>query len=156
MTGTLADPATTTTREYWTRVLLTGGATPAPSWTATPRPGTAVHTEPIPRDAVASVAAVTGVEPGAVLLAAHAAVLAALSGDTEVTAGVPARAGATPLPVCLDTARSWSALVTAAADALAGLRAHPGPDLGRLAAELGTAVPSFGTVLDPGADLRGA
>ncbi len=156
MTGTLADPAATTAREYWTRVLLTGGATPAPSWTATSRPGTAVHTEPIPRDAVAAVAAVTGVEAGAVLLAAHAAVLAALSGDTEVTAGVPARTGAAPLPVCLDTARSWSALVTAAADALAGLRAHPEPDLGRLAAELGTAVPSFGTVLDPGADLRGA
>ncbi|WP_224390302.1 AMP-binding protein [Pseudonocardia sp. ICBG1293] len=155
MTGTLADPTTSTARAYWTRVLLTGGATPAPSWTTTPRPGTAVHTEPIPRDALTAVAAVTGVEPGAVLLAAHAAVLAALSGDTEVTAGVAAHPGAAPLPVCLDTARSWSALVTAAADALAGLHAHPDPDLAGLAAELGTAVPSFGTVLDPGTDLRG-
>lgn len=155
MTGTLADPTTSTTREHWSRVLLTGGATPNPAWTTTPRPGTAVHTEPVPRDAVAAVAAGCGVEPGAVLLAAHAAVLAALSGDAEVVAGVPPRPGTTPLPVCLDTARSWSALVLAAAEALAGLRAHSDSDLGRLAAELGTAMPSFGTVLDPGTDLRG-
>lgn len=121
MTGTLADPTTSTTREHWSRVLLTGGATPNPAWTTTPRPGTAVHTEPVPRDAVAAVAAGCGVEPGAVLLAAHAAVLAALSGDAEVVAGVPPRPGTTPLPVCLDTARSWSALVLAAAEALAGL-----------------------------------
>ncbi|ALE83835.1 non-ribosomal peptide synthetase [Pseudonocardia sp. HH130629-09] len=155
MTGTLADLTTTTAREHWTRVLLTGGATPAPAWTGSPRPGTAVHTEPLPREAVTAVAEVTGAEPGAVLLAAHAAVLAALSGDAEVTAGVRGDSGAAPLPVSLDTARSWSALVTAAAEALAGLRAHPAPDLEALAAGLGTAVPSFGTVLDPGADLRG-
>ncbi|MEJ8277544.1 non-ribosomal peptide synthetase [Pseudonocardia spirodelae] len=159
MTGTLAAATTTsvpgTARDHWAAVLRSGGATPAPAWTTSPRPGTAVHREPLPRDAVTALAAVTGTEPGAVLLAAHAAVLAALSGDAEVTAGVPAGAGGPPLPVGLDTARTWSALVGAAADALAALRAHPAPDLHALARELGTAVPSFGTVLDPGADLRG-
>ncbi|MBP2368912.1 non-ribosomal peptide synthetase [Pseudonocardia parietis] len=136
-------------RSYWTRVLHTGGATAAPRWTTDPRPGTAVHDEPLPPGALAAVAAATDAGPDAALLAAHAAVLAALSGDAEVTAGVPAVPGGPPLPVPLAVTGTWADLVGEAQAAIAGLRAHPDVDPAALAAELGTAVPDFGTVLDP-------
>ncbi|MEQ3550080.1 non-ribosomal peptide synthetase [Pseudonocardia nematodicida] len=149
MTGTIGiRPAEADARAHWMRVLQTGGATPAPRWTAAPECGTAVHDEPLARDVIASLASATGTEPGAVLLAVHAAVLAALSGDAGVTAGVPAAAGGAPRPVPLAVTGSWAELVTDAATALAGLRAHAGVDPDALADELGVPLPEFGTVLD--------
>ena len=145
MTSTIS-PSVADARTYWGRVLGAGGATPAPRWTTDPRPGTVVHEEPLTRSAVES--GESGDARDAVLLAAHAAVLAGLSGDADVTAGVRAVHGADPLPVPLTVRGSWAGLIREAGAALAGLHAHPAVDLHALAAEQGTAVPEFGTVLD--------
>ncbi|MGH3588367.1 MAG: hypothetical protein ACRDQ0_18845, partial [Pseudonocardia sp.] len=58
--------------------------TTIPRWTTGPRPGTGVHRTSLPDDLVAGIARRSGVSPRAVALAAHAAVLAALSGEREV------------------------------------------------------------------------
>ena len=74
-------------REYWTRVLAAGGTTAVPRWVTDPAPGIGVHLAPLPAAA-----------EDALLLAAHAAVLAALSGEADVVTGyVPAGADR-PLP----------------------------------------------------------
>ncbi|MDN5919976.1 MAG: hypothetical protein L0I76_33570, partial [Pseudonocardia sp.] len=63
-------------RGYWHEVLTAGGSTAIPRWTLSPQIGVAEHAVPIP--------------PGSVpaLLAAHAAVLSALSGEPEVVGDV--------------------------------------------------------------------
>src|SRR5690606_39942457 len=83
---------------FWTGVLLAGGATRVPRWTHEPgvdrETPVADHETRVPDDLAAAlerVAAELGAPPSALLLAAHAAVLGALSGDTEITTGYVAR-----------------------------------------------------------------
>ncbi|MFP5068170.1 amino acid adenylation domain-containing protein [Pseudonocardia nantongensis] len=149
MTGTATTPDLGARRAHWTRVLQTGGATATPRWAAGTGRGTGLHEAALPHGAVDSVAAALGVDPGAVLLAAHGAVLAALSGDTGVTAGLVVTADGPPLPVPLHTGGTWADLIHDAASALDGVRAYGAPDLPALAAELGLPLPEFGTVFDP-------
>ncbi|ANY09294.1 non-ribosomal peptide synthetase [Pseudonocardia sp. HH130630-07] len=152
MTRTLT-ATTSGNRTHWDRVLQAGGATPAPRWTARPRPGTATHTEHVAPGALDAVLLATGAAPDAVLLAVHAAVVAGLAGADEVTVGVPATTGGDALPLSLDVTGTWGDLVRDAGTELAGLRGDPGvglADLAGSAAGLGVAVPEYGTVLDPG------
>jgi hypothetical protein len=122
--------------------------TTIPRWTLSPRPGLATYEATIPAELVATLdrrADGWGVPLSAVLLAAHATVLAALCGEREVTTGYVAAAGGRPLPCPLTTEhRSWRALVLAAARTAAGMRCcgafHRAP---------GSGAPSFETVLDP-------
>ncbi|MEJ3658464.1 amino acid adenylation domain-containing protein [Actinomycetes bacterium KLBMP 9759] len=96
-------------RLYWNDLLDRAGRTTIPRW---PGPGTstvAEHVEPIPADLPA-------LRPGQ-LPAAHAAVLAALSGEREVTVGGVTAPGAPTVPLRLGTACTWRELVTAAARA---------------------------------------
>ena len=84
-------------REFWRGVLLAGGFTAIPRWTLDPVPGVGTHEAMIPGDLVAALrqrAAELGVPLGSVLLAAHAKVLAALSGEPEVVTGYIAAPGA--------------------------------------------------------------
>ena len=65
-------------------MLLAGGFTAIPRWTLDPVPGVAEHEATIPGDLAAALrqrAAELGVPLSSVLLAAHARVLAALSGE---------------------------------------------------------------------------
>ena len=98
-----------TDREFWRGVLMDGGFTAIPRWTLDPVPGVATHEATIPGDLVAALrqrAAELGVPLGSVLLAAHAKVLATLSGEPEVVTGYIAAPGARPLPCRLaDRAR---------------------------------------------------
>ena len=116
--------------------------TTIPRWTLAPRPGLATYSATIPAQLVATLdrrAAGWGVPLSAVLLAAHATVLAALCGEREVTTGYVAEAGGPPLPCPLAVEhRSWRALVPAASRTAAGMRGAPEP-----------AARSFETVLDP-------
>ena len=93
---------TGTDREFWRGVLEDGGFTAIPRWTLHPAPGVARYEAPIPGDLLAALrqrAAEVGVPLGSVLLAAHAKVLAAISGESEVVTGYLAAPRGLPLPV---------------------------------------------------------
>ncbi|WP_409329569.1 non-ribosomal peptide synthetase [Trujillonella humicola] len=102
-----------------------GDATPVPRWASAPGPGT-VDVEAVLPDGVAAavrrLAAALAVPRSAVLLAAHAVVLAALSGEREVVTGLVPAAGEPPRPCRVATDRpSWQDLVQeAAAEVRAG------------------------------------
>ncbi|MFE6691675.1 non-ribosomal peptide synthetase, partial [Streptomyces sp. NPDC057743] len=88
-------------REYWRQALTAGGFTAIPRWAPEPQPGIAVHEQPLPRDLVRRLDQWTDAQEvplNAVLLAAHAKVLAALSGEAEVTCGYRPAEGGPALP----------------------------------------------------------
>ena len=85
-----------TGREFWRGVLVAGGFTVIPRWTLNPVMGVAEYEVTIPEDIAAAVrrlAEELAVPLRSVLLAAHAKVLAALSGEREVVTGYVAVAG---------------------------------------------------------------
>jgi amino acid adenylation domain-containing protein len=157
---TAVDTATDAGRAFWSEVLSGGGSTTIPRWAPAAAPGTADLEVTLPdstRVALRKLAGRLAVPLGSVLLAAHARVLSALSGETEVVTGYVAGDGDRPLPFRLRTdAGSWQALVQDTAAVEAGLLAHRHAPVEELRRELGTAGPSFETVFDPtgaGGDL---
>jgi len=77
-------------REFWQRVLEAGGSTTIPRWTLTPTKGIATYSVTLPGDLVAGLCQIADeltIPLKSLLLAAHARVLAALSGEREVTTG---------------------------------------------------------------------
>ena len=147
--GTWADAG----RRFWQAVLEAGGTSTVPRWTTTPSEGTAVTELPLPADLAAALdrlAAELAVPLGTVLLAAHAAVLAALSGDREVTTGYVPGVGCSPLPCGLSTEpTTWRALVERAHRAESDVLAHRHYPVDELGRELGLTDPPFETVFDP-------
>ena len=145
--------------DYWRAVLADGGATTVPRWTRASVPGTATLHVPVPEPTLAALERVAGglaVAPATVLLAVHAAVLAALSGEREVVAGYRAAPDGPPLPCRLTTApHTWRDLVRTTAAAEDGLLGHRDAPVERVAAELGLAVPLFETVFAPVAAVDG-
>src|SRR5262252_4368870 len=97
--------------EFWHGVLTGGGLTPIPRWTLDPVPGVAVCETLVPGDLLPALrkrAAELGVPLSSVLLAAHATVLAALCGESEVVTGYLAGIRGVPLPCRLQIAPgSW-------------------------------------------------
>ncbi len=84
-----------------------------------------------------------------VLLAAHAKVLAALSGEPEVVTGYLAAPRGLPLPCRLVTpAGSWRALLLETHRAEWELLSHQDFGVGDLLGELGLTGPAFETVFD--------
>ncbi|MGI5128495.1 non-ribosomal peptide synthetase [Pseudonocardia sp. CA-107938] len=128
-------------RAYWQRVLDGAGLTAVPRFTAAPVPGVAEHVEPLP----AHLTEVLGI-PG-VMIAAHAAVLAAVSGERDVTTGYVAGAVALPMRIATGSA-SWRQIAAAASDAEQRLHAHRDFPVDALAAELGRTGPLFEAELD--------
>jgi amino acid adenylation domain-containing protein len=142
--------------EFWHGVLVAGGFTAIPRWTLDPAEGVAEHDEPIPdlhAAALRRLAGDLGMPLSSVLLAAHAKVLAALSGEREVTTGYVAVEGGQSLPCRLSTEpESWRALLMETRRVESELLSHryfPVDDLRR---ELGLAEPPFETVFDPAGD----
>jgi amino acid adenylation domain-containing protein len=124
----------TAAREYWSAVLRAGGTTTIPRWTRQPVPGVAEHMVPIPDDVLAALVA-AAVPAGAATLAAHAAVLAALTGEREVATGY--LTAHRTLPCRLSTgAGSWRALLQQARRAEAELLAHSDFPVAELQREL--------------------
>ena len=105
-------------------MLVAGGFTAIPRWTLDPVPGVAEHEATIPDDLAAALRRLAdelAVPLSSVLLAAHAKVLAALSGEREVATGYVAGAGGRPLPCRLTTEPgSWRALLLDAASGRVG------------------------------------
>ena len=88
-------------REYWNDVLLAGGFTPIPRWTRHPSPGIEEHQEPIGAElgaALADLAEASGVPLSTVVLTAHARVLAAITGESEVATGYQVPDASQPVP----------------------------------------------------------
>ena len=144
--------STDTDREFWRGVLMDGGFTAIPRWTRDPVPGIARHEATIPGDLVAALrrrSAELGVPLGSVLLAAHAKVLAALSGEAEVVTGYVAAPGARPLPCRLATGPgSWRTFLLDTHRAEWELLSHQDFPVGDLVGELGLAGPAFEIVFD--------
>src|SRR5881396_1931789 len=119
------------------------GFTVIPRWTLKPVPGVGEHELRIPDELMAAsrrLANDLAVPLNSVLLAAHAKVLGALSGEREVCTGYAVTVGP-PLPCRLSIEPdSWRALV---------LETH------RAERELGPTGPPFETVFDPAADADG-
>ena len=149
MTTTLTD----TGREYWRGVLAAGGSTVVPRWTLHPVPGTAEHEAPVPADLLTAahrLAEELALPLGSLLLAAHARVLAALSGEEDVVTGYVVAGTTAPLPCRLATGQpSWRAALRDAGQVESDLLASRDVDLDALRSRLGVAGPSSETVFDP-------
>ena len=141
-----------TDREFWRGVLAGGGFTAIPRWTLHPAPGVARYEAPIPGDLLAALrqrAAEVGVPLGSVLLAAHAKVLAALSGEPEVVTGYLAAPRGLPLPCRLRIPPgSWRAILLETHRAEWELLSHQDFGVGDLLGELGLPGPAFEIVFD--------
>ncbi|MFF4862806.1 amino acid adenylation domain-containing protein [Streptomyces sp. NPDC001231] len=145
-------------REFWSEVLTAGGFTAVPRWAREPVAGDAEHEETVPAGtarAVRALAAELGVPSSAVLLAAHAKVLAALSGEQDVVTGCVTGPDVGPLPCRPAVAPgSWRRLVLDTHRVAADLLAHRDFPVDELRRELGLSGPSFEAVFDP-ADTGG-
>ena len=117
-------------RTFWQGVLTAGGSTVVPRWTLDPVPGVAEHEVLVPRETVVAARRLAydlGVPLRSLLLAAHARVLAALSGERDVVVGYLAHPIIRPLPCLLSTEpASWRALVQKTRRAESALRAYAG------------------------------
>ncbi|MEU6095113.1 amino acid adenylation domain-containing protein [Streptomyces sp. NPDC047079] len=140
-------------REFWSRLLSAGGFTAIPRWAPEPVAGLAVHETVVPGDTAQAVHALAGelrVPVSAVLLAAHAKVLAALTGEQDVVTGYATGADSGPLPCRLTVASpTWRDLVSNAHRSAEELLAHRTFPVEELRRELGVAGPSYEVVLDP-------
>src|SRR5262249_45041259 len=128
-------------REFWHGVLTGGGFTPIPRWTLDPVPGVAACEALVPGGLLPALrkrAPEVAVPVSSVLLAAHATVLAALSGESEVVTGYLAGIRGVPLPCRLEiTPGSWREVLHQAHRTEWELLAHRDFPVGDLAGELG-------------------
>jgi amino acid adenylation domain-containing protein len=143
-------------REFWRGVLVAGGFTAIPRWILNPVTGVVEHEATIPDDLVAALRRLADelvVPLSSVLLAAHAKVLAALSGEREVATGYVAVAGGQPLPCRLTTEPdSWRTLLLDTHRVESELLSYQGFPVDDLRRELGLTEPSFETVFAPTGD----
>jgi amino acid adenylation domain-containing protein len=146
-------------RDFWYRVLTTGGLSAIPRWTLTPVKGVAEYEATISTTLVAALRRLAdelAVPLSLVLLAAHARVLAALSGEREVATGYVVAKGGSPLLCRLTTEpASWRSLLLDTQRVEAELLSHKDFPVDDLRRELGLTEPSFETVLDPTSDGSG-
>ncbi len=143
-------------REFWRGVLLSGGPTMIPRWTRDPKAGAGEHEAPIPGEVVAALRRLAdelAVPLSCVLLAGHAKVLSALSGEDDIATGYVAAEGGRPLPCRLTTAaRSWRAVLLDTHRAESQLLRHQDFPVDDLKGELGLTGPSFETAFNPSGD----
>jgi non-ribosomal peptide synthetase component F len=135
-------------REFWRGVLVAGGFTAIPRWTCNPVTDVVEHEPTIPDGLVAALRRLAdelAVPLGSVLLAAHAKVLAALSGEHEVATGYVAVQGDQPaqtLPCRLTTQPdSWRTLLLDTHRAESELLSHKNFPVDDLRRELGLTEP---------------
>jgi hypothetical protein len=118
---------TDTAREFWREVLLAGRSTGVPRWVREPVAGIARHEVAVPDDDAAALHRLAddlALPLSSVLLAAHARVLTALAGESEVVTGYVAGPDGRALPCRLATdAGSWRELLQAAGAAESALLA---------------------------------
>ena len=141
-------------REFWRSVLLAGGFTALPRWTLDPVAGVGEHETRIPDQLAATLCRLAdqlAMPLSSVLLTAHAKVLGAVSGESEVCTGYALELGS-PLPIRMTLGpRSWRELLLDASRAEAELLAHRHFSIDDLRRELGINEPVFETVFELGA-----
>jgi alpha-ketoglutarate-dependent taurine dioxygenase len=146
------DPLTRSGRDFWHGVLAAGGSTTVPRWTLDPAPGVADHETPISRRTVVAARRLAydlGVPLRTVLLAVHARVLAALSGERDVVVGYVADPVARPLPCRLSTEPdSWRDMMQQTRRTESALRVYARFPVDDLRRELALPGPAFETVFD--------
>jgi non-ribosomal peptide synthetase component F len=151
--GNLMEHSADVSAEFWRDVLLAGGFTAIPRWTLDPVKGVVAHEAAIPDDLVAQLHRLSDelqLPLSSVLLAAHAKVLTALSGEHEVATGYVAEGCAEPLLCRLSTEfDSWRSLLLDVHRAESELLSHKNFPVDHLRNELGLSEPSFETVFDP-------
>jgi len=127
------------------------GFTVVPRWTLEAAPGVGEHEMRIPDELVAAARRLANdlaVPLGSVLLAAHAKVLGALSGEREVCTGYAVEAHS-PLPIRMTLGpRSWREALRGIARAESDLLVHSDVPVDDLRREPGLAEPLFETVFD--------
>jgi amino acid adenylation domain-containing protein len=148
--------------EFWKGVLAAGAFVPIAHWAAelgrdNGRPP--AHDVPVPAPVAAAIARVADelhVPVPALLLAAHAKVMHALSGDRAVVTGlrpdVPEPIEPLPCRVVVEDG-VWRDLITVAAQAVDGVVAHRGFPVDDLRGDLGLPERLFETVLDVSGEL---
>jgi amino acid adenylation domain-containing protein len=143
------DPAA----RFWRDVLLAGGTTTLPRWGAPAVSGiddVAVAVDGPTLARLRGLAAELDVPLTTLVLAAHARVLAALTGEAHVVTAYASERAARPLPCVLPaTAPSWRALVAEVVAVETALRAAADHPVDELRAELGGAGPSSEAEFDP-------
>ena len=148
-----------TGRDFWRGVLVAGGFTAVPRWTLEPATGVAEHRMTVPDDLVAGLRRLAdelAVPPGSLLLAAHAKVLAVLSGEREVVTGYVAVEGGRPLPCRLTTEPdSWRTVVLDAHRVESELLSHRGFPVDELRRELPEGARLFDAHTHLGNDIDG-
>lgn len=151
--GKLMEHSTDVNAKFWRHALLAGGFAAIPRWTMDPLAGVAAHETAIPDDLVARLHRLADeleLPLSSVLLAAHAKVLSALSGEHEVATGYVADKGAEPLLCRLRTqSDSWRGLLLDAHRTESELLSHKDFPVDDLRRDLGLSEPSFETVFDP-------
>jgi hypothetical protein len=138
-------------REFWRSVLLGGRLSSVPRWTRSA--GVAAYHAVVPTAVVAGLRRLAdswSVPLSAMLLTAHARVLAVLCGERDVTTGYVPSPGRAPLPCRVSTEpATWRELVHGARHAQTELLAHLEFPVVELRPELGLTGPCFETVFDP-------
>src|SRR6266702_1223519 len=138
-------------REFWRGVLLAGGFIALLRWTLDPVAGVGEHETRIPDELVTGLRRLAdelAVPLSSVLLTAHAKVLGALSGESEVCTGYAVE-GASPLPCRITTGgRTWRDLVRETAREESALLWHKDFPVAELRRELGLTEPLFETVFE--------
>jgi len=141
--------------EFWRGVLTAGGFTALPRWTLDPVAGVGAHEVRIPDELAAALRRLANelaVPLSSVLLTAHAKVLSALSGESEVCAGYSLKhESLLPLRMTLEPC-SWREVLLKGARAETELLAHKDFPVGDLQRELGLIEPLFETVFELGVD----
>jgi amino acid adenylation domain-containing protein len=145
-------------RAHWLRVLAAGGNTVIPRWTTARERDMGEQVSAIPADVVAAVrkqSDESAIPLGSLLLAAHAAVLAMLSGERDVVTGYVPAPGVGPLPCPLSAEPgTWRELLSRTRRAEEELLGHAGFPVEELRADSGLTGPRFDAVFDlTGADL---
>ena len=139
--------------QFWRDALLAGGFAAIPRWTVNPVLGIAAYETTVPDDLVAQLQQRSDelkLPLGSLLLAAHAKVLSALSGEQEVATGYVADQGAEPLLCRLSTEPdSWRSLLLGVHRVASAILSHQDFPVDALRNELGLTEPPFETVLDP-------
>ncbi|UUU25679.1 non-ribosomal peptide synthetase [Streptomyces sp. DSM 40750] len=132
----------TAARKYWHEVLTAGGRTVIPRWSADPVKGVAAYEVALPEGLLAAS------DGTAAVLAAHAKVLAAMSGEHEVTTGWMEDGRLLPCRLTTAPGDTWRDLLGHTHRVTTELLTHAGFPVDALRRELGLPEPPFETVLD--------
>ena len=138
-------------RDFWVGVLGGGGVSAIPRWSVNSTPGVAEHQVLVPESLMAGLARLAGelgITLSAVLVSAHAKVLAAVCGESEVSTGYVVAGGmALPCRIRLGD-ESWGVLLREVARVESELLLHQGFPVEQLRGELGVTEALFETVVD--------